>query len=145
LSFTSIDDETQAQRILDVPVRLERSAVGARSLPPEPEMLPEKNPSGPALIRLGLGLGAAALSWIVTPAITDNDVPRVALTLAFTTAGVVGYFDKKPGKPLPENIAANELATAEWRAEVARIEATNQQRRPGDRIVLETGRPSVRR
>ncbi len=145
LSFTSIDDETQAQRILDVPVRLERSAVGARPLPPEPEMLPEKNPSGPALIRLGLGLGAAALSWIVTPAITDNDVPRVALTLAFTTAGVVGYFDKKPGKPLPENIAANELATAEWRVEVARIEATNQQRRPGDRIVLETGRPSVRR
>ncbi len=145
LSFTSIDDITQAQRILDVPVRLERSAVDARPLPPEPELLLEENPSGPALFRLGIGLGAAALSWIVTPAITDNDVPRVALTLAFTTAGVVGFFDKRPGKPLPDNIAANELAIAEWRAEVARIEAGNRQRRPGERIVLETGRPSVRR
>jgi len=145
LSFTSINDETQAQRILDVPVRLEQSAVGAQSLPPEPDLLPEKNPSGPALLRLGAGLGAAALSWIITPAITDNDVPRVALTVAFSAAGIIGFFEKKPGKPLPDNIAANELAVAEWRAEVARIEAANQQRRPGQRIVLETGRPSVRR
>ena len=145
LSFTSIDDATQAQRILDVPVRLERSTVGAQSLPPAPELLPEKNPSGPALLRLGAGLGAAALAWIVTPVITDNDVPRVALTLTFTAAGIIGYFDKKPGRPLPDNIAANELALAQWRTTVAQIESANRQRTPGERIVLETGRPSVRR
>jgi hypothetical protein len=77
--------------------------------------------------------------------ITDNDVPRVALTLTFTAAGIIGYFDKKPGRPLPDNIAANELALAQWRTTVAQIENANRQRTPGERIVLETGRPSVRR
>ncbi len=60
-------------------------------------------------------------------------------------AGIVGFFDKKPGKPLPDNIAANELALAQWRTTVAQIESANRQRTTGERIVLETGRPSVRR
>jgi hypothetical protein len=108
-------------------------------------MLPETNPPEPALVRLGLGLGLAALSWIATPAFTDNDAPRVALTVAFGAAGIIGFFEKRPGKPIPENVAANATAQAAWEAEVQRMNAANQRLNPGPRIVLEAGRPSVRR
>ena len=144
-SFASLSGDGAVQRILDVPVRLEHSSVGSQALPPRPTMLPETNPPQPALIRLGLGLGLAALSWIVTPAFTDNDTPRVALTVAFSAAGIIGFFEKRPGKPIPENVAANQAALAAWEAEVQRLQDSNQRRRVGPRVVLEAGRPSVRR
>jgi len=144
-SFASLDTDGAIQRILDVPVRLEQTTLGSLALPPQPVLLPEASPAGPALVRLGLGLGAAALCWIVTPAFTDRDLPRVALTLTFTAAGVIGFFEKRPGKPIPENVAANRAALATWRAQVERVNGANQDRRSGPRIVLETGRPSVRR
>ena len=143
-SFASLSGDGIAQRILDVPVRLERSRVGAQELPPRPTMLPEANPPQPALVRLGLGLGLAALSWIVTPAFSDNDAPRVALTVAFSAAGIIGFIEKRPGKPIPENVAANATALAAWEAEVQRINEANRALRSGPRIVLETARPSVR-
>ncbi len=144
-SFASLSGDGAVQRILDIPVRLEHSSVGSQALPPRPTMLPETNPPQPALIRLGLGLGLAALSWIVTPAFTDNDTPRVALTVAFSAAGIIGFFEKRPGKPIPENVAANRAALAAWEAQVQRLQDSNQRRRVGPRIVLEAGRPSVRR
>ena len=144
-SFASLGGDGIVQRTLDLPVRLERSTIDSQGLPPRPTLLPETNPSEPALIRLGAGLGLAALSWIVTPAFTDNKAPRIALTLSFTAAGIIGFFEKKPGKPIPENMAANEVAIAAWQAEVQRLNQANQRLRPGPRIVLEAGRPSVRR
>jgi hypothetical protein len=144
-SFTSLSRNGAIQRILDVPVRLERSSVGSQALPPRPTMLPEANPAGPALVRLGLGVGAATVAWFVTPAFTDRDGPRVGLAVAFTAAGLIGFFEKRPGKPLPENVAANQAALATWEAQVRRATAANQGRRPGPRIILETARPSIRR
>ncbi len=144
-SFASLGGDGAVQRILDVPVRLEQTTVGSLALPPQPALLPESSPAGPALVRLGLGLGAAALCWIVTPAFTDRDLPRVALTVTFTAAGIIGFFEKRPGRPIPENVAANRAALATWQAQVERVNGANQDRRPGPRIVLETARPSVRR
>jgi len=144
-SFASLGADGAVQRILDVPVRLEQTTVGSLSLPPQPVLLPESSPAGPALVRLGLGLGAAALCWIVTPAFTERDLPRVALTVTFTAAGIIGFFEKRPGRPIPENVAANRAALATWQAQVERVNGANQDRRPGPRIVLETARPSVRR
>jgi hypothetical protein len=144
-SFVSLGGDGVVMRTLDVPVRLERTIISSQGLPPRPTMLPETNPSGPALVRLGAGLGLAALSWIVTPAFTDNDVPRIALTASFTAAGIIGFFEKQPGKPIPENVLANQAALTAWEAEVQRLNDADQRLRPGPRIVLEAGRPSVRR
>jgi len=143
-SFASLAADGAVQRILDIPVRLEQTTVGSLARPPQPTLLPETSPAGPALVRLGLGLGAAALCWIVTPAFTDRDLPRVALTVTFTAAGVIGFFEKRPGKPIAENVAANRAALATWQAQVDRVNEANQGRRPGPRIVLETARPSIR-
>ncbi|MDH3455751.1 MAG: hypothetical protein OER90_02820 [Gemmatimonadota bacterium] len=144
-SFASLSGDGRVRRILDVPVRLERSSVGTQTLPPQPTLLPERSPVKPALVRLGLGLGAATLSWFVMPAFTDRDGPRVALAVAFSAAGIIGFFEKRPGKPLPQNVAANQAALEAWDAEVRRATAANQGRRPGPRIILETSRPSIRR
>jgi hypothetical protein len=144
-SFASLGGDGAVLRTLDVPVRLERTTISSRGLPARPTMLPETNPSGPALIRLGAGLGLAALSWIATPAFTDNDVPRIALTATFAAAGIIGFFEKQPGKPIPENVLANRAALEAWEAEVRRLNQADQRLRPGPRILLEAGRPSVRR
>lgn len=144
-SFASLASDGTVQRILDVPVRLERTTVSSLAGPPRPVLLPETSPAGPALVRLGLGLGAAALCWIVTPVFTDRDLPRAALTVTFTAAGIIGFLEKRPGRPIPENVAANRAALATWQAQAERVNEANQDRRPGPRIVLETARPSVRR
>ncbi len=144
MSFASTDRGGRIRRTLDVPVRLGRTTVDGQPLPPRPALLPETATAGPALVRLGLGLGAAALSWVVTPAFTDNDTPRVALTVGFSAAGIIGFIDKRPGKPLTDNIEANRATLAAWEAQVQRVNANNRGRRPGIRIVLETGRPSIR-
>ena len=144
-SFASLDRRGTVQRIVDVPVRLEHVAVDSLDLPPRPSLLPERRTTGSAMIPLGVGLGAAALTWIVMPVITDNEAPRIAISLAFTAGGIVGFVEQRPGKPIPQNAAANQAALARWQADVDRITAAQGRRRPGPRLILETSRPSVRR
>jgi hypothetical protein len=144
-SFSSLSGDGRVRRILDIPVRLDRSSVGSETLPPRPTMLPESNPAGPAFVRLGLGVGAATAAWLVMPAFTDRDGPRVGLAVAFTAAGIIGFLEKRPGKPRPENVAANQAALQAWEEQVRRATAANQGRRPGPRIILETARSSIRR
>ena len=143
-SFASRDPRGRVQRVVDVPVRLEHVSVDAPDLPPSPQLLPERRSTGSALIPLGVGLGAAAVTWIVMPVITDNQAPRIAVSLALTAGGIVGFIEQRPGKPIPQNAAANQAALAKWQADVDRVTAA-QGRRQGPRIILETSRPSVRR
>jgi hypothetical protein len=143
-SFASLGSEGTVRRIVDVPVRLEHTTVNAPTAPPRPVMLPEREAAKPALIPLGVGLGGAALAWLATPIITDNDGPRIALTVAFTAGGIIGFFSQRPGRPIPANVAANRTAIAAWQAQVRQVNAETQRRRPGPRIIFETGRPSVR-
>lgn len=144
-SFTSLDGRGEVRRILDIPVRLEHTNVDQVDLPPRPELLPERRSVGQAMIPLGVGLGAAALNWIVMPLVTDSDAPRIAISIALTAGGIVGFLESGPGKPIPQNAAANQAALARWEAEVRRLNQEQGRRRPGPRIILETSRPSVRR
>jgi hypothetical protein len=144
-SFASVDARGLAQRILDIPLRLEHTSVEQLDRPPRPQLLPERRSWGQAMIPLGVGLGAAALNWIVMPLITDGDAPRIAISVALTAGGVIGFVEQRPGKPIPQNAAANQAALARWEAEVRRVSQEQGRRRPGPRIILETSRPSVRR
>lgn len=144
-SFASLDGRGTVQRVVDVPVRLEHTSVDQLDLPPKPALLPETRPFKPALISLGVGVGAAALTWLAMPALTDREAPRIAISVAFTAGGVIGFLQQRPGKPIPQNAAANQAALAKWQADVARVSNEQGRRRPGPRIILETSRPSVRR
>ena len=144
-SFASLGPDGEARRIIDVPGRLEHATVDAPSLPPRPALLPERTTTKPALVPLGVGLGGAALPSLATPLLTDRQAPRIVLTVGFSAGGIIGFFAQRPGKPIPDNVAANKAAMTAWQAEMQR--ATDEQRhlRPGPRIIIETGRPSVRR
>ena len=143
-SFASLGPDGAARRVVDVPVRLEHITVEALALPPRPALLPERTAAKPARIPLGVGLGGAVLSWRGTPLLTDRDGPRIALTVGFTAGGIIGFFAQRPGKPLPQNAAANKAALAQWQAETRRVNEEDRSRRPGPRLVIETARPSVR-
>ena len=94
---------------------------------------------------LGVGLGGAALAWLATPLLTDRQAPRIAFTVASSAGGIFGFFAQRPGKPIPDNIAANKATTAAWQGDMQRATDEQRHRRPGPRSVIETGRPSVRR
>lgn len=144
-SFASLDRRGTAQRIVDVPVRLEHTTVSGLRAPPRPTLLPEREPAKRGLIPLGVGLGAAALALVATPAFTSDDAPRITLAVVFTAGGIVGFLEQRPGRTLPNNVAANRAALAAWQAEVRRVREEQRRRNPGPRIILETSRPSVRR
>jgi hypothetical protein len=144
-SFASLDRRGDVQRIVDVPVRLEHTTVNAPAVPPKPTLLPEREPARRGLIPLGVGLGAAALALVATPVFTDEDAPRITLAVVFSAGGIIGFLEQRPGKRIPDNVAANQAALAAWQAEVQRAREEERRRNPGPRIILETSRPSVRR
>jgi hypothetical protein len=144
-SFASLGRRGDAQRIVDVPVRLEHTSVGALAEPAKPALLPEREPARRGLIPLGVGLGAAALALVATPVFTNDNAPRIALAVVFSAGGIIGFLEQRPGRRLPDNVAANQAALASWQAEVRRVREEERRRNPGPRIILETSRASVRR
>lgn len=145
MSVSSIGDGGEPVRTVDVPVRLARTMRDSLVHPAPPEFMPEREPLGPGLLRLGLGLGAAGAALVVVPIFTDNDGPKFATAAVLVAAGVIGFFERRPGRPYPDNVVANEARRAAWEARVADVAAENRRRRPGERIVLETGRVAIRR
>jgi FlgD Ig-like domain len=144
-SFASLAPSGDERRIVDVPIRLEHTSVDGPTLPPRPTLLPERTATRSALVPLGVGFGGAALAWLATPLLTDREAPRIAFTVAFSAGGIIGFFAQRPGKPIPENVAANKASLSAWQAEVQQVTDEQRQLRPGPRIIIETGRPSVRR
>jgi hypothetical protein len=144
-SFASLDRRGGVQRIVDVPVRLEHTTLDTLAVPQKPTLLPEREPARRGLIPLGVGLGAAALALVATPVFTDQDAPRITLAVVFSVGGIIGFLEQRPGRKIPDNVAANQAALATWQAEVQRVQGEERRRSPGPRIILETSRPSVRR
>ncbi len=139
LRVSSVDPRGRVARRVELPVHVTRTAVNPIAIPDPPGLLPERQPAGPAFVRLGLGLAAAAATYLITPAFTDDQAPRLVLTGLFGAAGVIGFWEAKPGRPLPDNVVANETARATWRARVATVEDENKRRAVGGTVHVEVG------
>lgn len=144
IGVTSLDRRGRAVRRVDLPVQVVRGAAERLEPPPPPALLPERQGWAKPVGRLTVGLGLAALSLLTVPAITDSDAAGVATGLVFTAAGVIGFVEAKPGRPLPENVAANAVARARWRAQADAIQRVNRARADGPALVIEVGEPTVR-
>lgn len=144
LRVSSLDRRGRVSRAVTLPVQVSRSPEDPLGVPPPPELLPERQPAGPALTRLGLGAAAATAAYLITPVFTDSKGPQLALTAAFGAAGVIGFWEKRPGKPLPDNVLANEVARKSWEARVARVQAENRRRADGGTVTVEVGRIASR-
>jgi hypothetical protein len=140
VAVTSLDGRGRARNRTTLPVHVTRSPENALAVPSPPQMLPERQPAGPAFTRLGLGIAAATAAYLVTPLLTDSKAPQIALTAAFGAAGVIGFWEVRPGKPLPENVVANEVAREAWEARVARVQAENRRRSDGGTVTIDVGR-----
>ena len=139
LGVASLDRREHVARRVEVPVHVTRTAENALAIPEPPPALPERQPAGPAFVRLGLGIAAATVAYFGTPLFTDNEAPRVIATGLFFSAGALGFWEARPGKPLPDNVVANETARAAWRARVAKTEEENRRRAVGGTVHVEVG------
>jgi hypothetical protein len=139
LSVASLDGRGKVARRVELPVHVTRTPENALPIPEPPPVLPARQPAGPAFVRLGLGIAAASVAYFATPLFTDKTAPRVLATGLFATAGGIGFWEARPGKPLPANVVANETARAAWRARVANVEEENRRRAVGGTVHVEVG------
>lgn len=140
LGIASLDGRGRVSRRVTLPVHVTRSPENPLAVPVPPILLPETQPAGPAYTRLGLGIAAATAAYFITPVFTDSKAPQIALTVAFAAAGIIGFWEVRPGKPLPKNVVANEVAREAWEARVAGVQQENRQRADGGTVTIEIGR-----
>lgn len=115
-------------------------------LPPADSLfLPEREPKGPALRALAAGV-ATALAAVVLPALLAEDggsaSTRFLVAGTATTAGVLGYFAARPGRPIPDNVLANQLIQDAWRREHDATIVENQRRR-GESVLFISAGPAT--
>jgi len=146
---TSTDSSGVTRRIVRVPLDVAVVLPDTLPFPPPPPdslLLPERTSAGPGLQALvgGLVLGTAVS---LLPNAIAPDAPlsgaRFGVGAAVSLAGFAGFLTGRPGRDIPENIAANGRVRAAWevqRQDVVRENAARL-RRAGLRITV--GAPQV--
>ena len=114
-------------------------------LPPPPAdslFLPEQEPKGPARRALGAGI-VTGLAAILLPALLTDEggsaSSRYLVAGAATTAGILGFVAARPGRPIPDNILANQLIRDAWRREYDGTVAENERRRSESVLFISAG------
>jgi len=64
---------------------------------------------------------------------------RYAVGGAMSLAGIVGFFTRRPGMLVPENVAANAALRENWNERLGTVVAENADRIAGIRLVVEVG------
>lgn len=100
--------------------------------PPDTLLLPEQQPSGPALKALSGGiLGAAAV--LLLPSVVGSGThptgARYAVVGTLTIAGIAGFISHRPGVPLPGNVAKNVARRAAFQRQIDLARQDNVRRR----------------
>lgn len=139
LEIASKLSPTAVVRAVRIPLEIQTTVAEVTpSLPRPPDslFLPERRPIGPAVALLVPGVALGGLVMIPR----GLGGARFVFGVAIATGGVVGYVLKHPGRPIPENVAANERVRADWtrRAEAAREQA---RQRGAQRVVIRAGPP----
>jgi len=114
-------------------------------LPPPPAdslFLREREPKGPALRALASGVITGLAAVILPTAITEDGgsaSTRFLVAATATTAGILGYVANRPGRPIPDNILANQLIRDAWRREHDGVVAENERRRSESVLFISAG------
>jgi hypothetical protein len=127
---------------LDVDVRM-RDTIPHPEPPADSLLLPERwddKPSREALIG-GLSVGAAVL---ILPAAVAPQAEltggRLAVAGAVSIAGIVGFVTRRPGKPIRENVVANDALRQAWRDSSEVVAQQNAGLRSDIRVRIRAGR-----
>jgi tetratricopeptide (TPR) repeat protein len=139
LTLVSTFPEGQALRSLSIPLEISASAVDTLPYPaPLDSLLPERTSSAPGLRALGSGLVAGGLVLLLPPfvgATGDAGAGRFAVSGALSVAAIAGLVHGR-GRPLPQNVAANDARRGAWQTARDQVERENAHRRLGNVTIL---------
>ena len=123
-SVTSLTNVGRQSRVLRVPMDL---VLGPQDTLPTPPPIPdslffrERESVGPGFRSLFRGAGAGLLVGLLPGMVAGGNTPsgsRYAVAGGLTLAGVIGFFKHRPGKALPDNVAANQALRDGWQAQL---------------------------
>ena len=136
-------------RRIQIPLTTTSRPRDALPLPPPPAdslFLPEREPKAPARRALAAGI-VTAMAAVVLPMIVSDEggsaSSRYLVAGAATTAGILGWVAARPGKPIPDNILANQLIRDAWRREYDGVVAENERRRGESMLFISAGPPTA--
>ncbi len=149
LRVTSLDSVGTAARTVRIPLDIRIAGVDTVPHPPPPPdsvLLPERSAAAPALEAL-IGSLAIGTAIAVLPSALSSDVDlsptRFAVGAAVTVAGFSGFFARRPGRPIPENVAANDRVRADWRTGVEAVVRQNRDRMRRALLEVRAGMPQI--
>ena len=149
LKVESHDRDGSVLRVVQLPMEVEslrRDTLVHPSRPADSALLPERQPSGPALraIAAGAVLGSLAVGLpFIVGGEEEASGTRFAVGGALTFAALIGVFTRIPGRPLPQNIAANQALLDQWVQQTDATIRENLRRMQEHRLRIRTG-PSMR-
>ncbi len=148
-SVTSLTNAGRQGRVLRLPFDLVLGPQDTLPTPlPLPDSLffPERESAGKgfgALVRgAGVGLGVVLLPGLVAGGTTPSG-SRYVVAGGLSLAGLIGFLKHRPGRPLPDNIAANQSLREGWQAQVQTTMQENVIRAQQKRLDIHIGAPEV--
>ena len=118
------------------------------SPPPLPDslFLPEHEPASRGFAALGRGAGIGVAVALLPGLVAGGTAPsgsRYIVAGGLSLAGVVAFFKHRPGRPLPDNISANQALRDGWQAQVQTTAEENVIRAQQKRLDIHIGPPEV--
>ncbi len=123
-SVTSLTNVGRQSRVLRVPLDL---VLGPQDTLPTPSpipdslFLPERESVAPGFRAMVRGAGVGVLVGLLPALVAGGNTPsgsRYAVAGGLTLAGIVGFLKHRPGKALPDNIAANQELRSGLQAQI---------------------------
>lgn len=148
-SVTSLTNAGRQGRVVRLPLDL---VVGPQdtlpSPPPLPDslFLPERESAGKGLRALGRGAGVGLAVAVLPKLVAGGNSPsgsRYVVAGGLSIAGLVGFLRHRPGRLLPDNIAANQSLREGWQTQVQTTAQENVIRAQQKRLDIHVGRAEV--
>jgi hypothetical protein len=148
-SVTSLTSAGRQGRVVRLPLDLVLGPQDTLPTPPplpDSLFLPEKESAGKGLGALVRGAGAGVAVVMLPGLIAGGTAPsgsRYVVAGGLSIAGLVGFLKHRPGRPLPDNIAANQELREGWQTQVQTTAQENVIRAQQKRIDVHVGPPEV--
>ena len=154
-SVTSLSNVGRQSRVLRVPMDLvlgPQDTLPTPSAIPDSLFLPERESVAPGFRAMVRGAGVGVLVGLLPALVAGGNTPsgsRYAVAGGLTLAGIVGFLKHRPGKALPDNIAANQELRGGLQAQIDMTAQENAIRvlqkrldiHPGPTEIIGGGRP----
>lgn len=149
LSVTSRDSTRRVTRRYRIPLEVEVLRSDTLPRPPVPDSslyLPERRAPRPRIEALAGGVLAGVAVVLLPPTLAPGSNltdARFAVAGVVSIAGVLGFFKRPPGAPIPQNLEANRTIRQAWQDRLQAVQRENARRRADVRVFVRSGVPTV--